>query len=163
VKALVITWGPGGNLPPLLASAALLTRRGHDVTVLCSGQTREAARRLHLRVLGYAHSPDPNVDVAFEARAAQVLATAAGAGIARDASDVLAKLRPDLTVVDCMLPAGIAAARAVGTPTVSLVHFLYCPARTHMLQTGSAWTTDLRTLAATHRLLWLPALRNGLI
>jgi UDP:flavonoid glycosyltransferase YjiC (YdhE family) len=162
VKALIITWGPGGNLPPLLASAVLLRRRGHDVTVLCSGKTREAAQRLHLGVVGYARSPDPNVDVAFEGQAARVLETAAGAGIARDASDVLARVRPDLAVADCMLPAAIAAARAVGTPTASLVHFLYCPARTQMLETGGAWTTDLRTLAATHRLLGLAAPPTGL-
>ena len=162
VKALVITWGPGGNLPPLLATATLLSRRGHDVTVLCSGKTRDTARRLGLRVAGYERSPDPDVGVAFEAQAAEVMATASGADISLDAVDALDRLRPDLAVVDCMLPAAIAAAQAVGTPTASLVHFLYCPARTQMLQFGGAWTTDLRTLAATHRLLGLAAPRNGL-
>ena len=162
VKALVVTWGPGGNLPPLLATASLLSSRGHDVTVLCSGKTRDAARRLRLRVIGYERNPDPGVEVAFEAQAAEVMAAAAGADIAFDAADALARLRPDVAVVDCMLPAAIAAARAGGTPTASVVHFLYCPARTQMLQSGSAWTTDLRTLAATHRLLGLAAPRDGL-
>lgn len=162
MKALLITWGPGGNLPPLLATATLLSRRGHDVTVLGSGRTRDAARRLGLRVVGYERSPDPDVEVAFEAQAAEVMATASGADIALDAVDVLDRVRPDLAVVDCMLPAGIAAAQAVGTPTASLVHFLYCPATTQMRHVGGAWTTDLRTLAATHRLLGLAAPRSGL-
>jgi hypothetical protein len=50
-----------------------------------------------------------------------MMATMAGAELARDARDVLDELRPDLAVVDCMLPAAMAAARAAGTPTVSLL------------------------------------------
>jgi hypothetical protein len=69
---------------------------------------------------------------------------------------------PELAVVDCMLPAAIAAARATGTPCVSLVHFLYGLARTQMLRGGGGWTTDLRSLAATHRLLGLAPARDGL-
>jgi UDP:flavonoid glycosyltransferase YjiC (YdhE family) len=45
---------------------------------------------------------------------------------------------------------------------VSLVHFLYGLARTQMLRAGGGWTTDLRSLAATHRLLGLAPARDGL-
>ena len=90
------------------------------------------------------------------------MATMAGSGIALDARDALAELRPDLAVVDCMLPAAIAAARATGTPPASLVHFLYGLARTQMLRAGGGWTTDLRTLAATHRMLGLTVATDGL-
>jgi len=65
-------------------------------------------------------------------------------------------------VVDCMLPAAIAAARATGTPTASIVHFLYGLARTQMLRTGGGWTTDLRSLDATHRMLGLAPAPDGL-
>lgn len=61
-----------------------------------------------------------------------------------------------------MLPAAIAAARAGGTPTVSLVHFLYGLARTQMLRAGGAWTTDLGRLTATHRMLGLAVPSDGL-
>src|SRR5262245_38626821 len=71
-------------------------------------------------------------------------------------------LRPDLAVADCMLPAAIAAARATGTATASLIHFLYGLARTHMLRPGGGWTTDLRSLAATHRMLGLAVASDGL-
>jgi hypothetical protein len=162
MRALVMTWGPGGNLPPLLAAASLLERRGHEVTVLCSGKTRDAARRLGLRVICYRRSPDPDIAVAFEAQAERIMAIAAGAEIALDARDALAELHPDLAVVDCMLPGTIAAARAMGTATASLVHFLYGPARTQMLRAGGAWTTDLRSRAATHRTLGLAPAGDGL-
>jgi hypothetical protein len=54
-----------------------------------------------------------------------MLATASGCDVALDVRDAVAEARPDLAIVDCLLPAGLAAARAAGVPTVSLVHF--CP------------------------------------
>ena len=145
----------------MLAVASLLDRRGHEVRVLASGETRDAAERLGFEVSGYRRSPDPDVGVAFEAQAGLVMARMAGAEIALDARDVLDDWRPNIAVVDCMLPAAIAAARAMGTPTVSLVHFLYGLARTQMLRAGGAWTTDLRSLAATHRMLGLAPPSDG--
>jgi UDP:flavonoid glycosyltransferase YjiC (YdhE family) len=162
VRALVVTWAPGGNLPPLLAAGCVLVRRGHEVSVLASGATGNAAQRLGFPVVGYQRSPDPDTRVAFEAQAGVMMATMAGTDIALDARDVLAELRPDLAIVDCMLPAAIAAAQATGTPTASLVHFLYGLARTRMLQSADSWTTDLRSLAATHRALGLAAILDGL-
>jgi UDP:flavonoid glycosyltransferase YjiC (YdhE family) len=162
MRVLVVTWAPGGNLPPLLAAALLLDRRGHEVTVLTSGETRDASERLGFDMRGYRRSSDPDTRVAFEAQADLMMATMAGAEIALDALDVLDELQPDLAVVDCMLPAAIAAARAAGTPAVSLVHFLYGLARTQMLRAGGGWTTDLRSLAATHRTLGLAPARDGL-
>jgi UDP:flavonoid glycosyltransferase YjiC (YdhE family) len=133
-----MTWAPGGNLPPMLAVSFLLDQRGHEVRILASGKTRGAAERLGFEMSGYRRSPDPDVRVAFEAQAELMMATMAGAEIVLDARDVLGELRFDLAVVDCMLPGAIAAARAAGTPTVSLVHFLYGLARTQMLRAGGA-------------------------
>jgi UDP:flavonoid glycosyltransferase YjiC (YdhE family) len=146
----------------MLAAAGVLERRGHEVAVLASGETRAAAQRSGFEVSGYRRSPDPDVRVAFEDQAELLMARMAGAEIALDARDVLDDLHPDLAVVDCMLSAAIAAARATGTPTVSLVHFLYGLARTQMLRAGGGWTTDLRRLAATHRMLGLPPAPDGL-
>ena len=110
MRALVVTWGAGGNLPPLLAAARLLVARGHDVTVLASAATRAAAERAGLPVVGFRRSPDPDVRVAFEDQAERVRATAAGTEIALDTRDVIDELRPGLMVADCMLPAALAAA-----------------------------------------------------
>lgn len=146
----------------MLAAASVLEQRGDEVAVLASGETRAAAQRLGFEVRGYRRSPDPDVRVAFEDQTALLTARMAGAEIALDARDVLDELRPDLAVVDCMLPAAIAAARATGTPTVSMVHFLYGLARTQMLRAGGGWSTDLRRLAATHRMLGLAPAPDGL-
>ena len=162
MRALVVTWAPGGNLHPLLAAASVLARRGHDVALLASGETRGAAERLGFEVTGYRRSADPDPRIAFEAQAEAVMATMAGADIALDARDAVEEMGPDLAVVDCMLPAAIAGARATGTPTASLVHFLYGLARTRMLQGAGGWTSDLEALAATHRLLGLAPVLDGL-
>ena len=160
MRVLVVTWGPGGNLPPMLAAAGVLAGRGHEVTVMASGPTRSAAERLGFATTGFRRSPDPDVAVAFEAQAELVMATAAGTEIALDVCDAIEELRPTLTVNDCMLPAALAASEATGAPVVSLVHFLYGPARRKMLDVGGGWTTDLGTLASTRASLGLGRLET---
>jgi UDP:flavonoid glycosyltransferase YjiC (YdhE family) len=90
------------------------------------------------------------------------MAMAAGPELAGQVRDALVATRPDLAVVDCMLPAAVAAGRATDTPTASLVHFLYGLARSHMLQGGGAWTTDLEALNEAHRALGLVSVADGL-
>jgi UDP:flavonoid glycosyltransferase YjiC (YdhE family) len=162
MRVLVATWGPGGNLPPLLAAAGVLRDRGHAVTVLGSGETRGAAQRLGFAVLAYGRAPEPDTSVAFEAQAERITAIAAGHDVALDCRDAIEELRPDLVVADCMLPAALAASRSSGTPAASLVHLLYGAARVRMREHGGGWTTDLRTLAATHRSLGLAPPGDGL-
>jgi hypothetical protein len=52
MRTLVVTWGPGSNLPPLVAAARLLVARGHEGTMPASGETRAAAGRAGLPVVG---------------------------------------------------------------------------------------------------------------
>src|SRR6266536_1390753 len=162
MRALVVTWGPGGNLPPMLGAAGALARRAHEVAVLASGETRGAAERAGLPVIGFRRSRDPDVRVAFEAQAELMMATAAGVEIALDTRDAISEVRPDLLVADCMLPAALAAGQATATPTASVVHFFYGLARRLMVQGGGSWTTDLATLASTRRTLGLGPVDSGL-
>jgi hypothetical protein len=125
------------------------------VCVLTSAATRQPALDAGFEVVGYQRAPDPEMEIAFERQAAGLMATAAGPEIALDVRDVLAQLRPRLTVVDCMLPAGIAAGESTATPTASLVHFPYGLARTQMLRGSGAWTTDRAQLNLTRGRLGL--------
>jgi UDP:flavonoid glycosyltransferase YjiC (YdhE family) len=161
-EVLIVSWGGGGNLPPLLAAGKLLAARDHRVCVLCSAATRQPAIEAGFDVVSYRRSPDPNMEVAFEKQASQLMATAAGPEIALDVRDIVAELRPELMIVDCMLPAGIAAGESTGTPTVSLVHFPYGLARTQMLRGAGAWTTDRAQLNITRSGLGLEPARDDL-
>jgi MGT family glycosyltransferase len=146
---LIVSWGGGGNVPPLLAAGKLLAARDHRVCVLASAATRQPAVDAGFDVVSYRRGRDPNMDTAFEQQSAEMMATAAGPEIALDVREVVAELRPELMIVDCMLPAGIAAGESTGTPTVSLVHFPYGLARTQMLRGTGAWTTDRAQLNST--------------
>ncbi len=157
-----MSWGGGGNLPPLLAAGRLLAARDHRVRVLASAATRQPAVHAGFDVVGYRRGCDPDMDTAFEKQAAQLMASAAGPEIALDVRDVVAELRPELMIVDCMLPAGIAAGESTGTPTVSLVHFPYGLARTQMLRGAGAWTTDRAQLNITRSGLGLEPARDDL-
>jgi UDP:flavonoid glycosyltransferase YjiC (YdhE family) len=153
---LIATWASGGNLPPLLALARLLQAAGHRVRVLASDATGASARRAGLEVTSYRTALQPDTSVPFEAQMPIVLRTLSGAEIADDVHARIEEARPDVLVADCMLPAAILAGQAASIPVVSLVHFLYGPARAHMERTGEAWTTDLTTLNATRARLDLP-------
>jgi MGT family glycosyltransferase len=154
-EVLIVSWGSGGNLPPLLAAGGLLAARGHRVCVLASAATRQPALDAGFDVLDYRRAPDPELKVPFEQQAAELMATAAGPEIALDVCEVLADLRPGLMVVDCMLPAGVAAGESTGIPTASLVHFPYGLARTELLRGSGAWTTDRAQLNSTRNRLGL--------
>jgi MGT family glycosyltransferase len=157
-----VTWGGGGNLPPLLAAGGLLAARDHRVSVLTSAATRQPALDAGFDVVGYRRAPDPEMETAFEQQAAQLMATAAGPEIALDVLDAVEELGPELMIVDCMLSAGIAAGQSTRTPTASLVHFPYGLARTQMLRGSGAWTTDRARLDITRSRLGLEPTRDDL-
>ena len=138
-----------------------MAARGHEVRLLGSAATTSAAERAGCRAEAYSHAPEPDTRIPFERQAAAMMATAAGLEFASELRDVLAGDRPALVIVDCMLPAGLAAARAAGTPAASLVHFLYGAARRRMASHGGSWTTDLDTLRATYRGLGLEPPATG--
>jgi UDP:flavonoid glycosyltransferase YjiC (YdhE family) len=159
---LIVSWASGGNLPPLFAAGKLLAARDYRVCVLTSAATRQPAQDAGFDVVSYQRGADPVSETAFEQQAAQMMALAAGLEIALDVRDVLAELRPKLTVVDCMLPAGIAAGESTGTPTASLVHFPYGLARTQMQRGSGAWTTDRAQLDITRDHLGLEPTKSEL-
>jgi len=162
LDVIVATWAPGGNLPPLLGVAALLRARRHRVRVLASPATSVAARAAGFETLEYRRAPQPDPAIPFEAQAERVMREIAGTAIACDVHDLLVETIPDLLVADCMLPAALAAAQATSTRAVSVVHFLYGPARTQMATKRSSWTTDLGQLNATLRLLDQPPAATAL-
>jgi UDP:flavonoid glycosyltransferase YjiC (YdhE family) len=159
---LIVSWASGGNLPPLLAAAGLLAARDHRVCVLTSAATHQPALEAGFDVVSYDRAPDPEMKIAFEQRAGELMATAAGPEIALDVRDVLTELRPGLVVVDCMLPAAIAASESMRTPTASLVHFPYGLARTQMLRGSGGWTTDRAQLNITRSRLRLEPIADDL-
>ena len=100
MRVLVIAWAPGGNLPPMLAAASLLARRGHDVRFVASGATRTAVEALGFEAVAFTRTPDPDTTVAFETHAEATIAVLAGNALALDARDAVDAARPHLALVD---------------------------------------------------------------
>jgi UDP:flavonoid glycosyltransferase YjiC (YdhE family) len=107
-RILFVTWDGGGNVPPVLALAARLTARGHDVAVLGSASLadRVAAEDLPFTARLPAEEWDPT---------AQALDVAAA--VRASAADVV--------VVDYMLPGALCGAAGSGAAVAALVHTLY--------------------------------------
>jgi hypothetical protein len=101
-RFLFVTWDGGGNVNPVVALSSRLHARAHEVTVLGSAS-------LGARVQTPFVPRDPSTE--WDAR---VLA-----------EDVLAQPRPDVFVVDYMLPSALSASESTGRPTAALVHTLY--------------------------------------
>jgi UDP:flavonoid glycosyltransferase YjiC (YdhE family) len=101
---LFVPLDAGGNVNPFLALGEELQARGHTVRAAVPDALRERFVDAGLAV--HAHpGPVPSPD--------DVLAAAAGADL------------PDVVVVDYMATPALVGARALGRPTVALVHTLY--------------------------------------
>jgi UDP:flavonoid glycosyltransferase YjiC (YdhE family) len=107
-RLLFVTWDGGGNVPPVLALGARLAAVGHAVEGFgpASLADRFAAEDLEYAVRD---APDPWDAVAM----------------ARDVAERCARTRPDVVVVDYMLPGALCGAEASGGATVAFVHTLF--------------------------------------
>ena len=124
MRVLVATVDAGGNRPPTSAVVRELVGRGHDVRVLA-----HEAQLTDLRAAGAAAqgwtSPRP-----WDPRPARPgarsmlswLGLASDPGYGRDLEAAARDGRPDVVLVDCMIPGSLRGARAAGVPVAVLVH-----------------------------------------
>jgi UDP:flavonoid glycosyltransferase YjiC (YdhE family) len=126
MRALVGTWDGAGNLPPIVALIGALVDRGHDVQVICHDVQREQVIAAGGAFHGFRTVPQWDVGVpgwlggdpmAFFARLDET------SGV--DISAAAAQLKPDVVLIDCMLPNALTLTRRAGFRTVALVHAVY--------------------------------------
>ncbi|MGA2394948.1 MAG: nucleotide disphospho-sugar-binding domain-containing protein [Candidatus Lustribacter sp.] len=121
-RILWLNWSGGGNLPPSLGIARVLTERGHDVTfagrpemvprVDAAGFRSIEISRAYEQVGTY---PPP----AFLTRLACYLTSPATAEQVRA---IVAAESPDLVLIDAMFPAALTEAFAFEQPTAVMLH-----------------------------------------
>lgn len=114
----------GGSVPPMLGIGRALASRGHEVHVLSHTdvERRAAVAGLGFRPFRHARSWTPVHEESGVLSLLAFLPLATDPGIARDVRAAVAAHRPDVVVVDCMLPSALAAARALGVPTAMVMH-----------------------------------------
>jgi UDP:flavonoid glycosyltransferase YjiC (YdhE family) len=123
-RVAMVTWDGGGNLAPMLAIAAQLRERGHDVGFLGHAQQAE---RIAGRD-GFAFTPyrraRPWSRTAPRDPAGTFLTFVDG-GAGEDLRAMLAEEPADLAVVDCLMLGPLQAAEQADVPAVALVHSFY--------------------------------------
>lgn len=121
-KILWLNWSGGGNLPPSLGIARVLTVRGHAVAFagrpeMVPRVTAAGFRAIEL-TKAYAEV-DRYPQGSPMSRAACYLTSPA---VAAEVRMVVAAERPDVVLIDGMFPAALAEASAFGCPTAAVSH-----------------------------------------
>jgi MGT family glycosyltransferase len=121
-KMLWLNWSGGGNLPPSLGIARILTERGHEVAfagrpemvprVDAAGFRAIELSQAYAQVERYPQNH-------FMTRAACYLTSPA---VAAQAKSVVGAEAPDLVLIDAMFPAALAEAAGFGVPSAVVLH-----------------------------------------
>ncbi len=117
---LFVTWAGGGNVNPLIALGQQLAKRGHHIRVLAAPglRSRIETNGFEFRPMRPVEEIAPGVSLA-ERRLALLRAAV------EDCCAEVSLDRPDLAVVDFMMPEAVCAMEASEVPTIAFVHTLY--------------------------------------
>lgn len=132
---LFVTWEGGGNVPPVLGTARRLVERGHNVRVLTEPCLREAVAALGARFVPFSRyfdREDCTRDIMgdWEARTPigalrrnfDNIVFGPAPIVAEETRRAIESERPDVVVVDHIMPGALVAAEAAGIPRVILFH-----------------------------------------
>jgi UDP:flavonoid glycosyltransferase YjiC (YdhE family) len=126
LDVLFISGDLGGNVPPTLAIAAELARRGHRVSI--AGIRPRPGERLPDGIVPVPLPTLAHLDVTRNpgrlGHAPALRRVAVGKGVARDVRALLTRHRADVVVVDGAMLSSIREALRTGTPTGLLFHSL---------------------------------------
>jgi UDP:flavonoid glycosyltransferase YjiC (YdhE family) len=121
-RILWLNWSGGGNLPPSLGVARVLTERGHTVAFAGRPEMVPRVKTAGFRAIeitdAYAQV-DRYPQGHFMTRAACYLTSPA---VEAQIRSIVAAERPDITLIDAMFPAALANASQFGCASIVFVH-----------------------------------------
>ena len=115
----------GGTVPPMLAIAEVLVRSGHDVSFLSQPSVRRRAEGAGCRFFPFSAVPDYEPRKRLEDQVALIVPALTGPSVGEDVAALARDRTAELIVVDANLGGGLAAAEALGQPSVVLLHSMY--------------------------------------
>ncbi len=121
-KIMWLNWSGGGNLPPSLGIARVLTERGHNVSFAGRPEMVPRVRRAGFRAIELSRAYEqadrypPNK---WLPRAASFLTSPA---VAEEIRKLLSAEDPDIVIVDQMFPVALLEARRFGKPSAAICH-----------------------------------------
>lgn len=132
---LFVTFEGGGNVPPVLGVAGRLAARGHHVRVLAEPCLRRAVEEAGARFVPFTRHftrEDRTQDLIGDSAARtpigalrasfEHLVFGPGPIVAEETRRAIGGERPDVVVVDALMPGALVAAEAAGIPRVVLFH-----------------------------------------
>jgi len=127
MRIVMTTFHAGGNVPPFVELGRELVRRGHSVSCLAQDSLRptfeEAGVEVRPLMAGQPYEPFERVAVADQLPA--FLRVFFDEGYGADLEREMGSASTDAFVIDSYLFGAMAAAEAIGIPTVVLVHTLF--------------------------------------
>jgi len=115
----------GGTVPPVIALAESLVRKGHDVSILSQPSVRKRAEAAGCGFFSFSAIPDYERRKQLEDQIALTLPVIVGKSVGDDLISVARERHADLVVVDANLGGALAAAETLGQPSVVLLHSMY--------------------------------------
>jgi len=121
-RILWLNWSGGGNLPPSLGVARVLTARGHELAFAGRPEMVPRVKTAGFRAIEFTDAyaqVDRYPQGHFLTRMSCYLTSPA---VEAQVDEVVAAERPDLVLIDAMFPAALARASGFGRPTAVFVH-----------------------------------------
>src|SRR5580698_8779377 len=121
-RILWLNWSGGGNLPPSLGVARVLTGRGHQVAFAGRPEMVPRVKTAGLRAIEITQAyeqVDRYPQGSFLTRMSCYLTSPA---VEAQVRSVVAAEDPDIVLIDAMFPAALAHAPTYGKPTAIFVH-----------------------------------------
>ena len=125
MRFLLTCHDAGGTVPPLLALAAGLRGRGHDVAVLAQPSVRARAEAAGCAFRAFDSLPDYDHRRALEEQLDLTVEAIAGHRIGDELVRAAGDVAADLVVVDANLAGALAAAETLDVPSAVLLHSVY--------------------------------------
>jgi UDP:flavonoid glycosyltransferase YjiC (YdhE family) len=150
-KILWLNWSGGGNLPPSLGVARVLTERGHAVTFAGRPEMVPRVKTAGFRAIEIARAYEQvgrYPQGHFMTRAACYLTSPA---VAEEVCGIVAAEAPDVVLIDAMFPAALAQANNFAQPSAVFVH-------TFVFRQLDMWRKMIATLDGMRRQAGFPGL-----
>lgn len=132
---LFVTWEGGGNVPPVLGLARRMVERGHGVRVLAEPCLRAAVEGAGASLVPFTRhftredrtqdligDWEPSTPLGALRRTFDRVMFGPAAIVAGETRREIERQRPDVVVVDALMPGALIAAEAAGIPRVVLFH-----------------------------------------
>ena len=124
-RFLLVGHNAGGTVPPMLALAQAMVRRGHDVTWLSQPSVRDRAVAAGCRFEPLAGLGDYDTGTAIEEQLELAMVGIAGLEIGEQLIARVEQHDTDAVVVDCNLASAAAAAESLDAPSALLFHSMF--------------------------------------